>query len=87
MAESLGIPVRIISCSCKLHLIEARLARRIADGKDPSDADIEVMHQQLASGQPLSSEEQMLTLPVDTENDEAIEQLLAQLRAQNLLIN
>lgn len=87
MAENLGIPVRIISCSCKLHLIEARLARRIADGKDPSDADIEVMHQQLASGQPLSPEEQMLTLPVDTENDEAIEQLLAQLRAQNLLIS
>lgn len=85
MAESLGIPVRIISCSCKLHLIEARLARRIADGKDPSDADIAVMHQQLASGQPLSTEEQMITLPVDTEHDEAIEQLLAQLRAQNLL--
>ena len=85
LAESLGIPVRIISCSCKLHLIEARLARRLADGKDPSDADIDVMHQQLTSGQPLTPEEQMLTLPVDTENDEAIEQLLAQLRAQNLL--
>ncbi len=85
LAESLGAPVRIISCHCKLHLIEARLTRRIEEGKDPSDADIAVMHQQLTSGQPLSPEEQMITLPVDTENDEAIEQLLAQLRAQNLL--
>jgi hypothetical protein len=33
----------------------------------------------------LSSTEQLITPPVDTEDDEAIEQLMAQLRAQRLL--
>jgi len=85
LAEQLNVPVRIISCSCQQHLIEARLALRNAEGKDPSDADVTVMLQQLSSQQPLTASEQMLTLHVDTQDDEAIDQLLSQLRAQNLV--
>lgn len=85
LAQSLNIPVRIISCSCKQHLIEARLQRRNEEGLDPSDADVAIMHAQRATAQPLTSDEKMLALPVDTEDDEAIAQLLSQLRAQNLI--
>ncbi|KAA0873657.1 bifunctional aminoglycoside phosphotransferase/ATP-binding protein [Nitrincola tapanii] len=85
LAESLQVPVRIISCHCKQHLIEARLMRRQAEGRDVSDATLEVMQKQLDTAHPLSSEEKLMSLSVDTEDDEAIDQLLAQLRAQNLL--
>ena len=43
------------------------------------------MRDQLQIQQPLTSEEQLITLPVDTRDDEAIEQLMAHLRAQKLL--
>jgi predicted kinase len=66
-------------------LIEARLKRREAEGRDPSDADVSVMREQMKVQQPLTSEEQLITLPVDTRDDEAIEQLMAQLRAQRLI--
>jgi predicted kinase len=85
LAKNLGIPVRIISCHCELNLIEARLKRREAEGRDPSDADVSVMREQMKVQQPLTSEEQLITLPVDTRDDEAIEQLMAQLRAQRLI--
>jgi aminoglycoside phosphotransferase family enzyme/predicted kinase len=85
LAADLDLPIRIISCQCAQNLIEARLKRRQAKGRDPSDADVAVMHQQRRVAQPLSSTEQLITLPVDTEDDEAIEQLMAQLRAQRLL--
>ncbi|EXJ09305.1 MULTISPECIES: bifunctional aminoglycoside phosphotransferase/ATP-binding protein [Nitrincola] len=86
LAQRLKLPVRIISCTCKPHLVEARLVRRNEEGKDPSDADIHIMHQQVTTQQPLTEDEKRITLPVDTEDDEAIEQLLSQLRAQNLLL-
>jgi predicted kinase len=85
LAKNLDIPVRIISCHCELNLIEARLKRREAEGRDPSDADVSVMREQMKVQQPLTSEEQLITLPVDTRDDEAIEQLMAQLRAQRLI--
>jgi len=85
MAERERVPMRIIGCRCDRNLIEARLKRRAEEGSDPSDADVEVMRHQLEILQPISAEEQMLTLEVDTRDDEAIEQLLSQLRAQKLM--
>ena len=85
LASALDLPVRIISCHCEQNLIEARLKRRQEAGLDPSDANVEVMREQMSVMQPLSSEEQLITLPVDTRDDEAIEQLMAQLRAQRLI--
>ncbi|GGC00246.1 hypothetical protein GCM10011352_28020 [Marinobacterium zhoushanense] len=85
LAEQEKISMRIISCHCDQNLIEARLKRRTQEGSDPSDADIEVMRHQLEILHPITAEEQLLTLEVDTHNDEAIEQLLSQLRAQKLM--
>jgi aminoglycoside phosphotransferase family enzyme/predicted kinase len=85
MAAREQIPLRIISCHCDQKLIEARLKRRAEEGLDPSDADIEVMRRQLELLHPITAEEQLQTLDVDTRDDEAIEQLLAQLRGQKLI--
>ena len=85
MAEREQVELRIISCHCDQKLIAARLKRRAEEGVDPSDADVEVMQRQLALLHPLTAEEHLYALEVDTRDDEAIEQLLAQLRAQKLI--
>lgn len=85
MAAKEQVDVRIISCHCDQNLIEARLKRRAEEGTDPSDADVEVMLRQQELLHPITAEESLVTLDVDTRDDEAIEQLLAQLRGQKLL--
>ncbi len=85
LGEQLQLPMRIIHCQCDQKLIEARLKRRHEEQPNPADADVGVMHHQLELLHPLTPEEQLITLEVDTRDDEAIEQLLAQLRAQRLI--
>lgn len=85
LANSLDIPLRIISCYCDSKLIEARLARRSEEGGDASDADIAVMQDQLKHQQILSEAELKHTLRVGTDNDDAVNVLVSQLIAQGLV--
>jgi aminoglycoside phosphotransferase family enzyme/predicted kinase len=85
MAEKLGVPARILSCFCEQKLIEARLRRRKKMGGDPSDADIKVMQQQMKHAEALSSSEQASTIWVHTDDDDAINRLVAELIKQNLI--
>lgn len=85
MAEKLGVQVCIIACDCDQKLIEARIKRRIIEGNDASDADITVMQDQLEHYQKLTEAEEAITVRVDTDDDDAIERLLEQLRIQELI--
>lgn len=85
LAEKLDIPIRIINCQCEQKLIEARLKRRAIEGSDASDADVSVMLEQQAHQQPLTVEEQAITVTVETDDDEAITRLLEQLRLQEVI--
>ncbi|QEQ97937.1 AAA family ATPase [Neptunomonas concharum] len=85
LAQSLEIPLRIISCHCEQKLIEARLKRRQAQGGDASDADIKVMQDQLKHQQRLTEAEQDYTIAVDTDDDDAINVLLSQMIAEGLI--
>ncbi|SFG93677.1 AAA family ATPase [Neptunomonas qingdaonensis] len=85
LANSLDIPLRIISCYCDTKLIEARLARRSQEGGDASDADVSVMQEQLKHQQLLTDAELTHTLLVDTDSDDAINVLVSQLIAQGLV--
>jgi aminoglycoside phosphotransferase family enzyme/predicted kinase len=85
LAQRLGVEVRIIACECEPKLIEARLKKRTSEGNDASDADIDVMQDQKAHLQKLSSKEQKLTITVDTDDDDAPSRLLEQLRMQELI--
>ncbi|WP_286240100.1 AAA family ATPase [Neptuniibacter halophilus] len=85
LAEQLNIPIRIISCECEQKLIEARLKRRATEGNDASDADVQVMQDQLQLQQPLSEAEQELTITINTDDDDAISRLLEQLRIQEVI--
>ncbi len=85
LAEKLGVPMRIISCECEMKLIEARLKRRTSEGNDVSDADISVMQDQFKHQQKLTEEEKKITISVNTDDDEAIQRLLEQLRIQEVI--
>lgn len=84
LAENLGVPARIISCECEEKLIEARLRRRSAEGVDASDADVEVMQDQLIHAQPLTAQEEPFSFLINTDDDEAVSRLVNQLISQGL---
>ncbi|MGB0205309.1 MAG: AAA family ATPase [Neptuniibacter sp.] len=85
LAEKLKVPIRIIACECEVKLIEARLRKRVSEGSDASDADIAVMQDQLDHLQPITEEEEALTIRVNTDDDDAISRLLEQLRQQEVI--
>ncbi|PIE20844.1 MAG: hypothetical protein CSA61_00285 [Neptuniibacter caesariensis] len=86
LAEKLNIPVRIISCTCESKLIEARLKRRESEKNDVSDANVKVMQEQLKYQQPLTNEERMHTISINTDDDDAINRLLQELRIQEIIV-
>ena len=76
LAESLAVETRIIACECDPKLVRARLNKRVAEGTDASDADVSVMEAQLDFLQPITEEEEAITVTVDTDNDEAVNRLI-----------
>lgn len=65
-AEMTGVPFVIVDCTAPDAVLLARLAARQAAGGDPSDATEAVIHRQSAAQEPLSAEERLRTLPLDT---------------------
>ena len=73
LAESLGIPVRLVQCVAETQVLEQRLQRRQQEGKDPSEATLEVLHQQLQERQPLKPEEEKFCTTVNSQDATAVE--------------
>ncbi len=85
LSQQLHVPMRIVSCQCEQKLVEARLKRRVNEGVDASDADIDVMRQQLQHTQALNEEEQDYTIVVDTDDDDSINHVLERLRSEEII--
>jgi len=66
LAEELQVPVRILDCQAPEATLRERIARRLAEGADPSEADMAVLGMQLSNALPLSAAEQRLSAAVDT---------------------
>jgi predicted kinase len=62
LAAELGCPFIIVDCVAPPALLEERLRRRLAGGADASDADLAVLHHQLAHHDPLTAAEQRVTV-------------------------
>lgn len=52
LAQKLQLPVAILSCEAPPSILEDRIRQRQAQASDPSEADIDVMHNQLAHVEP-----------------------------------
>lgn len=66
LADELRRPFTIIHCTADVNTLRQRVARRAAEGADPSEATPEVIERQLRNHEPPGPDEQAWTLAVDT---------------------
>ena len=69
LATRLGVPLQIVACSAPEASLRQRLLQRTAEGRDPSDATVEVMEQQLGWLEPLTPAEEAICHRVDAVTD------------------
>jgi predicted kinase len=60
------VPYAILHCHADPDRLRERVARRRAQGADPSEADLPVLARQQDTAEPLAPEERALALDVDT---------------------
>jgi hypothetical protein len=65
LADRLGVPFHILACEAPVDELRKRIAHRAAQGKDPSEANFQVLDRQLAALDPLEPQEKCLRLPVE----------------------
>lgn len=66
LAQSLGVPCRILALDAPLGVLRQRVLQRAEAGGDPSEADIVVLEMQLRQREPLAAEELAHAIHVDT---------------------
>ncbi len=66
IASKLQIPWGIVACEAPTSVLNARVTERQQSGLDASDADIEVLQQQLSTVEPLSGNEKTVSFAMDT---------------------
>ena len=70
LAEELHAHFLILDCSAPPAVLRARVAERARQGDDASDAGLAVLEHQLRSAEPLSDEERVAALAIDTAAEE-----------------
>ena len=80
VAEDHGVPFLLLDCQAPDHVLEQRVTQRMREGRDPSDATLEVMHAQQASREPLSEDELSRQRVVDTYAGTGVDELISELR-------
>lgn len=81
MAAELGVPFTLLHCRASQAQLRQRLAARQRIGNDASEADVQVLEQQLADHEPLNDDERAMALEIAT--DDAVD--VAALRTRWLL--
>jgi hypothetical protein len=81
LAERLGVPFTILDFCVPEAILQRRVARRSAQANDASEADLAVLHGQLAALEPLEVDEQSCAVTVDSDVPLALERLLEAVRA------
>jgi predicted kinase len=80
LAAQLNVPCTILEFRAHEETLRRRVARRSAQADDASEANLAVLHGQLATLEPLTAEEQAAALTIDTEAPQAPQRLLAAVR-------
>ena len=66
MSNELRVPLMIMACHAPQGVLFDRIKQRQQIGHDASDADTEVLRQQLSAAEPLTEAEKKLAIPLDT---------------------
>lgn len=72
LAAEAGAQFLIVSCEAGDAVLRRRIASRALQGGDASEAGLPVLERQLASHQPIASDEAVVTLRVNTESDASL---------------
>ena len=81
LAAQLGVPFAILAFRADAETLRRRVAQRSTQGTDASEADLAVLHGQFAALEPLTASEQAYALSIDTDAPQALQRLLAAIRA------
>ena len=84
LAQGCDVPFLILDCQPPQELIEQRLENRQQQGNDPSEADEQVMRQQLKHQQALTAEEKYYTFTTDTLGPIDVEAITKQLAKDDI---
>lgn len=79
LAQQHSAELCLLCCSASQPVLEQRVKQRFEQGKDPSEATVEVLRQQLSDQQPLLPHEQSFALMLDTGHDDTTTAALARL--------
>ncbi len=79
LADTLEIPFLILHCIAPMQMLKQRIHIRGKVGLDPSDATLQVLEAQQSNAQPLRTDEDNLTLAVDTSQENYMQPLLKNL--------
>ncbi|WP_328793988.1 bifunctional aminoglycoside phosphotransferase/ATP-binding protein [Hydrogenophaga sp. BPS33] len=85
LAEELHVPFSILDCHASPSKLRHRVMARAATGLDASEAGVEVLEHQLATHQPLETDEQAFTMAVSTQDTVDIDSLAAKWGAARAL--
>ncbi|MNO44850.1 Phosphotransferase enzyme family protein [compost metagenome] len=80
IAENTGAPFLILDCQAPDSVIASWLSQRQSEGRDPSDATLEVIQAQQASREPLSEAELPHSKRVDTPDSASLDGLVESIR-------
>lgn len=80
VAERLGVPFLILDCHAPETVIATWLAQRQAEGRDPSDATLEVIRAQEAGREPLTAAEQIHSGRIATHEAGSLDELVSRIR-------
>ncbi|MCY1558830.1 AAA domain protein [compost metagenome] len=80
IAENTGAPFLILDCQAPYSVIASWLSQRQSEGRDPSDATLEVIQAQQASREPLSEAELPHSKRVDTPDSASLDGLVESIR-------
>jgi aminoglycoside phosphotransferase family enzyme/predicted kinase len=72
LAQQLGCPLLILSCTADVSVLTQRINARAALGHDPSDADSTVLARQFTEQESFREDEQALVATIDTTSPDAI---------------
>ena len=81
LAAQLNVPCTILECHAPEETLRRRVAQRSAQADDASEADLAVLHGQFAALEPLTDEEQVSALTINTAAPQAPQRLLEAVRA------
>ncbi|MGK7294373.1 MAG: AAA family ATPase [Candidatus Wenzhouxiangella sp. M2_3B_020] len=73
LAAELDVPFGIVDCRAPTDVLEQRIRDRQRKGEDASEADVEVLHAQIGSGESLSADEKTCAVAVDTRSGEEVD--------------